>query len=55
MFWKCYSQIELVDMHYGGADHCDPLLDPFVFDDHLEDIKDGYRVNQLCFFLVGTC
>lgn len=40
-------------MHYGSADTCDPLLDPHVFDDHLEDIRDGYRVNQLCFFLVS--
>ncbi|XP_034250867.1 uncharacterized protein LOC117651170 [Thrips palmi] len=45
-------EIELVDMHYGSADTCDPLLDPHMFDDHLEDIRDSHAVNQLCFLLV---
>lgn len=39
-------------MHYGSADACDPLLDPHMFDDHLDDIRDSHAVNQLCFFLV---
>ena len=45
-------QVELVDMHYGAGDS-DPYLDPLLFDDHLEDIRDAHRISCHCFMLVS--
>lgn len=43
-------QVEFVDMNYGSDQ--DPMKNPFLFAEHLEEIKNSQSVSRGCFFLV---
>lgn len=59
--WKCeippkrfcfvlFLQVEFVDMHYGSKS--DPMKNPFLFAEHLEEIRNCRAVSRGCFFMV---
>lgn len=53
MFFSLFClQVEFVDMHYGSE--LDPMKNPFLFAEHLDEIKNCQKVSRGCFFLVCT-
>lgn len=47
-----FLQVEFVDMHYGSE--LDPMKNPFLFAEHLDEIRNCRKVSRGCFFLVCT-
>lgn len=45
-----FLQVEFIDMHYGSE--LDPMKNPFLFAEHLDEIKNCQAVSRGCFFLV---
>ncbi|KAL4131074.1 hypothetical protein QTP88_008425 [Uroleucon formosanum] len=42
-------EVEFVDMHYGSE--LDPMKNPFLFAEHLDEIRNCRKVSRGCFFL----
>ncbi|XP_030746307.1 NACHT domain- and WD repeat-containing protein 1 [Sitophilus oryzae] len=42
-------EVELVDMHYGSDER--ELYDPWIFKDHLQEIRNCHKISRGCFFL----
>lgn len=52
VFILFFLQVEFVDMHYGSE--LDPIKNPFLFAEHLDEIRNCRAVSRGCFFLVPT-
>lgn len=49
-------QVEIIDMHFGtGPEEMETMseLDPYVIDDHLQEIEICSRVSKSVFFIVS--